>query len=92
MIAVEYPGYGIYPGRPNSNVISEDANTVFEFIVDNLNITHKDIFIFGRSMGSGPATELAALKDPGALILMSAYKSIRSVVKHIAGKFMSYLI
>ena len=48
-------------------------------------MNHKDIFIFGRSMGSGPATELAALKDPGALLLMSAYTSIRNVVRHIAG-------
>ena len=43
-------------------------------------------------MGTGPATELAATKDPGALLLMSAYTSIRNVVKSIAGKFSSYMV
>ena len=43
-------------------------------------------------MGSGPATELAARKNPGALLLMSAYTSIRGVVESIAGQIGKFLI
>ena len=43
--------------------------------------------VFGRSMGSGPATHLAATFNPGALILMSPYTSIRNVVKSKIGFF-----
>ncbi|CAI2375165.1 unnamed protein product [Moneuplotes crassus] len=92
VIAVEFPGYGIYPGTPNSKEILEDANTVFEFITDRCDWKPKDIILFGRSIGTGPATELAAGKEPGALLLMSGYTSIRGVVKHISGYFTQYLV
>ena len=92
IVAVEFPGYGIYPGSPCSKNILEDANTVFDYLVNNVGWKSKDIILFGRSLGTGPATELASRKDPGALLLMSAYTSIRGVVKNISGKFTQYLI
>mmetsp|Transcript_9904 Transcript_9904/g.11210 ORF Transcript_9904/g.11210 Transcript_9904/m.11210 type:complete len:198 (+) Transcript_9904:67-660(+) len=92
VLAVEFPGYGIYPGTPNSKEILEDANTVFDYITKHCGWNSKDIIIFGRSLGTGPATELAADKEPGALLLMSGYTSIRGVVKHISGYFTQYLI
>lgn len=92
VLAMEYPGYGIYPGTPSAKTILEDSNTVFDYIVEQLNWRSKDIILFGRSLGTGPATELAASKEPGALLLMSAYTSIRGVVKNISGYFTQYLI
>lgn len=92
VLAVEFPGYGIYPGSPSAKSILEDANTVFDYLTDQVGWSNKDIILFGRSLGTGPATELAAYKDPGALLLMSAYTSIRGVVKHISGYFTQYLI
>lgn len=92
LLAVEYQGYGIYPGHPTAKNILEDANTVYDYIVHTCGWKQKDIMLFGRSLGTGPATELAANKEPGALLLMSAYTSIRGVVKNISGKFTQYLI
>jgi abhydrolase domain-containing protein 17 len=92
VLAVEFPGYGIYPGSPSAKSILEDANTVFDYLTDQVGWSNKDIILFGRSLGTGPATELAAFKDPGALLLMSAYTSIRGVVQHISGYFTQYLI
>lgn len=57
-----------------------------------MNIDQKDIILFGRSIGTGPATELAAYVQPCALLLMTAYLSIRSVVSNVAGKLAGYLI
>ena len=48
--------------------------------------------VFGRSIGSGPATYLASTKNIGALILMSPFMSIRAAVKDIAGSWAQYLI
>jgi hypothetical protein len=92
ILAIEFQGYGMYPGTPNSKNILEDSITVFDYLTEELNFDAKDVFLFGRSMGSGPATEVAALKDPGALLLMSAYTSIRNVVKNIAGSLSSYMV
>ena len=92
MLAVEYPGYGLYKGVTNEEKILVDAEIVYEFLVTRLKLDPRDILIFGRSIGSGPATYLASRKNIGALILMSAFTSIRSAVKDIAGKWAQYLI
>lgn len=57
---MEYPGYGIYPGKPTAEGILEDALSVWEYLTKNMCIDAKDIILFGRSLGTGPATELAA--------------------------------
>jgi hypothetical protein len=49
------------------------------------------MIIFGRSMGSGPATYLASEHKPGGLILMSPYTSIKNVVKSKV-KWLSFLV
>jgi hypothetical protein len=79
ILAVEYSSYGIYKdnGGCNSEKITMDAVYVFEYCVQETHLKERDILIFGRSMGSGPATFLAAHYNPGALILMSPYTSIK---------------
>ena len=42
-------------------------------------------------MGSGPACFLAASNKPRALMLFSAFLSIRKVAEHITNKFLSKL-
>ena len=48
--------------------------------------------VFGRSMGSGPATHVASVRDPGCLLLMSSFKSIRAIAEYQAGNLLKYLI
>ena len=57
-----------------------------------MNWNSRDIILFGRSIGSGPATWIAGNKNPGALLLMSPYTSIRNVVKHLTTKVLAYLV
>ena len=61
-------------------------------MVNEVQIPSENIILFGRSIGSGPATYLAGNRNPGLLILMSPYTSIKDVVKHVAGKWATYLI
>lgn len=89
---MEYPGYGIYKGSPSERKILLDAETVYNYLTGYLKIDEGDIYIFGRSIGSGPACWLASVKNPGLLILMSAFTSIRGVVKHIGGSFAQFLV
>lgn len=92
VIAVEYPGYGVYPGEPSSQRVTDDACNVFDFLTDTVGLSPHDILLFGRSIGSGPATYLASYRAPCALILMSAYTSIRAVARHFAGWLSQYLV
>ena len=91
IIGVEYPGYGIYAGNCSEKQIFKDAANVFSFLLTT-GIEPSDILVFGRSIGSGPACFLAAQTRPAALLLMSAYTSIRDAVKFIVGTYAQYFI
>ena len=93
LMAVEYPGYGIYedPEGPSEDKIFNDADLVYYFVQMMSTIKEKDIILLGRSLGSGPATYLAANHEPGGLILMSPYTSIKSVANGKVG-FFSFLL
>jgi len=92
VIAVEYPGYGLYKGNSSEQQIQQDAEAVFDYLTTKMSLHPRNIIVFGRSIGSGPATWLASRKNIGALVLMSAFTSIRAVVHHLAGKWAQYLI
>ena len=92
VIAMEYPGYGVYQGESNADQVVIDAENLFRYLVEEIKMSSRNILVFGRSIGSGPATALASKMNPGALLLMSAYTSIRSVVKSIAGSWAVYLV
>ena len=46
----------------------------------------------GKSLGTGPATHVAACRSPRALILVTPFTSIRDCVMDILGNFTKYLI
>jgi len=92
IIAIEYPGYGIYEGKPSAEKILEDSDFVMSFIIKMLGIKANDIIIFGRSIGSGPATYIASKYKINSLLLMSPYTSIRAVARNIVGRIGQFLV
>ena len=63
----------------NEENILDDAVYIYDYITKVIGVEEKNIIIFGRSMGSGPATHVASLRKPGCLLLMSSFKSIRAI-------------
>ena len=62
-MAIEYPGYGIYKdssGKNKAEQIIKDAESVYKYFTNFLEVDKNDILIGGRSIGSGPAFHLAA--------------------------------
>lgn len=47
-----------------------------EFLTKIVQIDLSDIIVMGRSIGNGPATEVAALYNPSSLVLISAFTSL----------------
>lgn len=64
---------------------------LYRFLTDEFGYKEEDIVIFGRSIGSGPATELASKTQPGLLILLSAFTSVRRVASELFGA-MAYVM
>ena len=81
VIMIEFPGFGLYSGNGSASEakIKQDSEYVFRFILQDTGMDPGNIFVFGRSMGGGPAAFLAANFPCGALCLMSTYTSIRAV-------------
>jgi len=92
VLIVEYPGYSIYKGEKDAEVVLEDSVVVFDFLVNYLKVEPENIIVFGRSIGSAPATYLCSERKPGALVLMSPFTSIRAVAENLVGNLMKYLI
>jgi len=90
VLAVEYPGYGLLKNIPSSEKsVQEVVLTVFRFVVDELRVAYEQIFLFGRSIGSGPATYLASTFPVGGLILVAAFASINEVIRSLAGSIIA---
>jgi len=92
IIAMEYEGYGVYKGNTNAENILRDCELLFYYVINVLKYTPNNIIIFGRSIGSGPASHLASRYPIHSLILMSAFTSLRAVVKGLIGSLLQYAI
>jgi hypothetical protein len=66
----EYPGYSIYNSPLSSEKCLENSLIIYDFILNNIeNITEKNIYILGRSLGTGPAIYLSSKRNPAGLFL-----------------------
>ena len=92
ILAVEYPGYGIYRGKISARKLLADANIVYNYLIETLKVEEKDIILFGRSIGTGAACQVAATHNPALLVLLSPFVSIRAVAKDYVGLVGQYLI
>jgi acetyl esterase/lipase len=88
---MEYPGYSVYYHEKSSTTIEQDSVTLFDYFVNKIGINPKDIILCGRSIGSGPACYLAANRNPGAVILIAPFTSIKNMVRSLLG-FLNVLV
>jgi len=75
-----YSSFGNGVFNTNEENVLDDAVYVYDYLNKVIGIDQKNLIIFGRSIGSGPATHLASVRNPACMLLMSAFKSIRAVV------------
>ena len=78
IIMYEYTGYGLNQEKfPCSEQFCyNDADTVYNFMTQDLKIPPDRIIIFGRSLGSGPSCYLAEKYNVAGLILNSGFMSV----------------
>ena len=74
---VNYRGYGGSSGKPSEAGFYKDALAVF----DEIRSRYAGISVVGRSLGSGVATYLAAMRDVDRLVLITPFDSVESVAK-----------
>ena len=72
----DYRGYGSSEGRPSERGTYLDALAAWDYLKNRRACASGDIVVFGRSLGAAIAARLAEERDPGALIIESAFTSI----------------
>jgi fermentation-respiration switch protein FrsA (DUF1100 family) len=74
VFAVEYRGYGKSEGTPSEAGLYADALAAYEWLLTQGPAS--SVIVFGEGLGSGPACELAATREVGALVLLSAFTNL----------------
>lgn len=79
-LLVDYRGYGASGGSPSEKALVADALTWFDKAVNQLSA--KRVFLFGRSLGSGVAVQLAAARPVAGVVTIAPYDSLAAVGQH----------
>ena len=83
----EYPGYSIYESPSSTEKSLEDSLIIYDYILKHVkNITEKNIYILGRSLGTGLAVYLSSQRNPAGVFLISPYTTFAEVRKNHSKK------
>lgn len=80
-ISYDYPGYGLSTGVANEQTCVESLKVTIDFVLTELDVGVQDIFLLGRSLGTGVIIDFAFKYDwRSPIILISPYKSVPRVL------------
>lgn len=83
VFAFDYRGYGHSQGSPDEASAAADAELAYDYLRTKLGVPAERILIFGYSLGSGPAIELALRRPAAGVILQGAFVSAYRVMTRI---------
>lgn len=87
VMLAEYRGYMGLAGRPTYEGSRLDSEAAYRFATDHFHVSAERIALFGHSLGSAVAAELATRHQPAALLLQSPFTSAREMAALIAGRW-----
>lgn len=77
-LLVDYRGYGSSDGSPSEKALVADALLWYDKVAEQ-----KKVYVFGRSLGSGVAVQLAAQRPVAGMILVAPFDSLVEVGKRL---------
>jgi fermentation-respiration switch protein FrsA (DUF1100 family) len=83
VLAYDYEGYGTSEGTASEKAAYEDEAAAYEYLARDLKTPPDRIIIFGRSVGTGPATYLATRRPAAGLVLQSPFVSAFRVLTRV---------
>ncbi len=82
-LAFDYRGYGRSGGKASEENVYADTRAVLAYARAKLGVTPERLFVVGRSVGGGPAVELAVREPVAGLALISPFTSAFRVMTHV---------
>lgn len=83
VVLAEYRGYDGLPGVPSYAASARDALAALHFARDSLGVTPDRLVLFGHSLGSAIAAELATIAQARALILQSPFTKAQDMARRM---------
>ncbi len=87
----EYRGYGGLTGSPSEEGLYADGAGAVQFVREK-GVHDGQMILYGRSLGTGVAAELATRRNPALVLLVSPYTSIVEMGKSIAGPLADWAV
>lgn len=79
VLALDYRGYGESDGVPSEAGLYADARAAYDYLQDSLRIPPERVIIYGHSLGSAVAIELASEVPAAGLIIEGAFTSVPDI-------------
>jgi fermentation-respiration switch protein FrsA (DUF1100 family) len=83
VLAYDYRGYGTSEGRPSERASYQDIDAAYEYLTLQRGLPAERILLYGRSVGAGPAVDLAARRPVGGLVLESPFTAAFRVLTRV---------
>ncbi len=80
VVLLEYPGYGGASGKPARDSIRRASLEAYDVVTAMPGVDASRVVAYGRSIGGGPAVELARDRQVAALVLESTFSSLSKLV------------
>ncbi len=84
VLLFDYRGYGLSEGRPSERGLRLDARAAWDHVVEERGTPPEGLLLFGHSLGSAVATELALHRPAAALALGAPFPAFPDLVRHHA--------
>lgn len=91
MIVMEYPGYSVYDGTCSAEKIEYDCLGLIRYLM-KIGFSLSNMFVIGRSIGTGPALFLCQSYKVSGLMLISPFLSITTLIRDKYGTLASMLV
>lgn len=79
----DYRGYGKSTGKPTEKGIYLDALGAYTYLIEIMGFLPENVIVYGKSIGTCPAIDLAAKKQIGKMIIDSGFSSAADMGKLI---------
>lgn len=76
LLALDYRGYGKSEGSPSEQGFYQDARATIAYAMKELSLKPQQIIVYGESIGTGVAVQMATEYDFAAIILQSPFTSL----------------
>jgi fermentation-respiration switch protein FrsA (DUF1100 family) len=91
VLLLDYRGYGLSEGKPTEDGVYADARAGLAHLTETRGIPEQRIVLFGRSIGSAVAIDLAQDRPLAGLILESTFPSAADVARSVLGPLGAWL-